>query len=268
MNDHHAGTPHDLNQDRLWELLADEALGELAHEDSAELARLKAAAKSTDLDSIARIVAEFDVARHQQRPEAAPNAAIERVRAQGKSFTFQTSSESSSASPAVAGAKLNGREVIAWILAIAASCIAVASLVPAKRAELSLAAQREQLIEKAGKSDALIRKVWETTPETVNDGIGGDIAWDAASQQGFMRIKGLAANDPKKNQYQLWIFDEAQKNPIDGGVFDIDKSGEVIVPIHAKLQVVKPTLFAVTVEKPGGVVVSDREHIVLLAKVD
>jgi len=40
----------------------------------------------------------------------------------------------------------------------------------------------------------------------------------------------------------------------------------VLVPIEAKLRVQKPTLFAVTVEKPGGVVVSDQKRIALVAK--
>jgi hypothetical protein len=44
-------------------------------------------------------------------------------------------------------------------------------------------------------------------------------------------------------------------------VFDVSSSGEVIVPITAKLYIHRPTLFAVTVEKPGGVVVSKRERI-------
>jgi anti-sigma-K factor RskA len=66
----------------------------------------------------------------------------------------------------------------------------------------------------------------------------------------------------------LWIFDpERDEKPIDGGVFDVDKEGEVLIPIHAKLPVGKPTLFAITVEKPGGVVVSDRSRLPLLAKV-
>jgi hypothetical protein len=43
--------------------------------------------------------------------------------------------------------------------------------------------------------------------------------------------------------------------------------GEVIIPINAKLKARKPAMFAVTVEKPGGVVVSDRKNIVALAKV-
>ena len=87
------------------------------------------------------------------------------------------------------------------------------------------------------------------------------------TQKGFMRFVGLAVNDPKQLQYQLWIFDKHrdQAFPVDGGVFDITPSGEVIVPISAKLPVGEPTLFAVTVEKPGGVVVSKRERIVVTA---
>ena len=51
---------------------------------------------------------------------------------------------------------------------------------------------------------------------------------------------------------------------VDGGVFDIGP-GEVIVPIRAALPVTTPKLFAVTIEKPGGVVVSSRQRIVVTA---
>jgi hypothetical protein len=39
------------------------------------------------------------------------------------------------------------------------------------------------------------------------------------------------------------------------------------VPIDPRLPIGKPTLFAITVEKPGGVVVSKRERLPLLAQV-
>jgi hypothetical protein len=51
----------------------------------------------------------------------------------------------------------------------------------------------------------------------------------------------------------------------DGGVFDVTSTGEVVVSITAKLHVDDATLFAVTIERPGGVVVSRREHIVVTA---
>jgi hypothetical protein len=89
------------------------------------------------------------------------------------------------------------------------------------------------------------------------------------SQTGFMRFVGLHANAPSKEQYQLWIFDAErdQRYPVDGGVFDVSSDGEVVVPIKARLHVSSATLFAVTVEKPGGVVVSSRERMAALAKI-
>jgi len=98
-------------------------------------------------------------------------------------------------------------------------------------------------------------------------GLTGDVVWDPATQTGFLRFVGLAANDPELHQYQIWIFDGTrdQRYPIDGGVFNVPaNSSEIVIPIHAALAVRKPAAFAVTIEKPGGVVVSSREHVVAL----
>jgi hypothetical protein len=98
-------------------------------------------------------------------------------------------------------------------------------------------------------------------------GVTGDVVWDQSSQKGFFHFVGLKSNDPAVRQYQIWIFDAARdkRYPIDGGVFDIPADGnEVIIPIRAALMVLKPAAFAVTVEKPGGVVVSAREHVLVL----
>ena len=97
----------------------------------------------------------------------------------------------------------------------------------------------------------------------------GEIVWSETEQKGFMKFKGLAANDISKETYQLWIFDETQseKTPIDGGIFDIKENGEVLIPIKPNLKFKNPKLFAVTAEKPGGVMVSDREKIVAVGKV-
>ena len=85
-----------------------------------------------------------------------------------------------------------------------------------------------------------------------------------------MRFRNLPVNQPTREQYQLWIFSKNQDDatPIDGGVFDVDAEGEVIVPIDAKLRADDVYLFAVTIEKPGGVVVSSRGRLPLLAKVE
>ncbi len=98
-------------------------------------------------------------------------------------------------------------------------------------------------------------------------GVSGDVVWDPATQRGFLHFAGLAANDPAMHQYQIWIFDAGRdkRYPVDGGVFDVPaNAGEVIIPIRATLMVRKPAAFAVTLEKPGGVVVSGREHVIAL----
>jgi len=108
---------------------------------------------------------------------------------------------------------------------------------------------------------------WTVLQDPTGKGTTGDVVWSASQQKGFMRFVGLAQNDPTQFQYQLWIFDKTrdQAFPVDGGVFDVTSTGEVVVAISPKLHVNDLALFAVTVEKPGGVVVSKRERIVVTA---
>lgn len=93
------------------------------------------------------------------------------------------------------------------------------------------------------------------------ESVRGEVRWSPSLQGGQMRFTGLAANDPTQGQYQLWIVDPTRDaEPVDGGVFDIVDAGrstEAVVAFSAKLRVDQPTVFAVTYEKPGGVVVSE-----------
>jgi hypothetical protein len=116
------------------------------------------------------------------------------------------------------------------------------------------------------KSDS-IKVTLGATKDPASKGVNGDVVWDPVTQKGFLHFVGLAANDPAVKQYQLWIFDAArdQRYPIDGGVFDVPAdASEVVIPFNASLAVSKAAAFAVTVEKPGGVVVSARQHVVAL----
>jgi anti-sigma-K factor RskA len=116
-------------------------------------------------------------------------------------------------------------------------------------------------------ADDLLDLPWKTAGELAESGVSGDVVWSDARQEGYMRFRNLPRNEPTAEQYQLWIFDQEQSldTPVDGGVFDIDASGELVVPIDAKLEVHEALAFAVTVEKPGGVVVSDRTRLILTA---
>jgi hypothetical protein len=99
----------------------------------------------------------------------------------------------------------------------------------------------------------------------------GDVVWDNARQRGFLRLKGFVANDPERARYQLWIFDAARDDryPVDGGLFDVPPGREeIVIPVRPAVPVLRPVAFAVTVEAPGGTVVSEREKVVAFARAD
>ncbi|MBV9241727.1 MAG: anti-sigma factor [Acidobacteria bacterium] len=138
--------------------------------------------------------------------------------------------------------------------------------IPSPSTPVTMAEQREEFLRST--SD-VISATW--APGNMKDmQVSGDVIWSDAKQQGFVRLRGLPANDASKTCYQLWIFDKTQDEatPIDGGIFDVSENGELVVPIHAQIIAAKPGMFALTIERHGGVVVSKREKIAALAKVE
>ena len=56
-------------------------------------------------------------------------------------------------------------------------------------------------------------------------------------------------------------------NPVDGGVFDIvNADSPTIIPISPKLPIDKAKGFAITLEQPGGVVISEQPLILTAPK--
>jgi anti-sigma-K factor RskA len=154
---------------------------------------------------------------------------------------------------------------LGWAVA-GAACIALAiniwlthfSLETKK--EPNLAQQREKILQMP---DA-IRLEWKHpgTKETL-----GDLVWSNSAQKGFARFYKLPANEPEKETYQFWVIDESQKSPTDAGLFNVTTQGEVIFPIETRIKVDKPKMFAITVEKPGGVVIPSLDKIIAVAEV-
>ena len=117
-----------------------------------------------------------------------------------------------------------------------------------------------------------IQAAWSPGNDAAGNSLVGDVVFDPVTQQGYLRFRGIPANDPRLEQYQLWIADAARisPEPVDGGVFNTPQAtavGDVIIPFTARLPVGKPAAFVVTVEQPGGVVVSKQERVLVLAKV-
>ena len=116
-------------------------------------------------------------------------------------------------------------------------------------------------------SDDLIEYNWFAQTNEFCD-CSGNVIWSDDGQRGFITLAGLPMNDPTQNQYQIWIVDpNMHANPVDGGVFDI-VTGDApkIIPINPKLPIGKAKGFAITLEQPGGVVISEQSLILTAPK--
>jgi len=257
--------------DRRSQLLADRALDGLSEVEARELMRL-GGSDDDSYEQAAAALALAELARtgdSEPLPEALAGKVLSDARARGAARPARAEGPAA----AQARSRWSRAPALGWIAAAAAAVIAVFGW-----ARSPGVVEKVQLVEVAAppprvptpgerRAELLARTIdWSVTPDPAAKGANGDVVWSESRQQGYMRIRGLAANDPKAAQYQLWIFDgkRDQAHPVDGGVFDV-VDGEVVVPIRAAIRVFEPKLFAVTVEKPGGVVVSKRERIVLTA---
>ena len=256
------------NESEFEELLAGFVLGDLSEEEIQKLVNpvdSPSASPVKDLERIATLTALAGADPSETLPDQLRLA----ITATGRALV----SESRSASKAdiVPAAKYRAvqmREAIAWLACLAATVMAMfawrsssLSTLPNSNQEVA----RESLM--ASATD-LIQTEWTEGKTQLPTKVTGDVVWSNAAQSGFMRFVDMPINDPKVEQYQLWIIDPSRDDePIDGGVFNITSRGESIIPIHAKLTVGQPQAFAVTIEKPGGVVVSTQERLPLLAAV-
>jgi hypothetical protein len=167
--------------------------------------------------------------------------------------------------PAARGVRGSARAGWGWLAAAACLVLAVLGWMRAPTPPTSPTPQAEWA-ELAAKPDT-VKVALAATQDPAAAGVTGNVVWDPATQTGFVRFVGLTPNDPTLHQYQLWVFDAERdaRYPVDGGVFNVPaNASEIIIPIHAALTIHKPAAFAVTVEKPGGVVVSARDHVVAL----
>ena len=268
-----------LDDNALADLLVQYETEGLTPAERRELDELLAQAPGAQLDALAGAAAALTLAARLPA-EPMPAALMEKIAAKGRIEVLRDADAkvvplAPRAEPAT---RKPAPSSFGWYAAAASLLLAVtawwprlaeqpADVVTGPTPVPTAAEQRAALL---ASGDALFRKEWTATEDAAATGLSGDVVWDPATQTGYMRFTGLAANDAAQQQYQLWIFDGTRDDryPVDGGVFDIPAGAtEVIVPIRARLPVRDAALFAVTVEPPGGVVVSSRERIVALAQV-
>lgn len=279
---------HFLDDERLADLLVLEVTEGLEPAARAELDRLLAATPEASADALAQAAAAVTLAaRLPLEPLPADLRAtlvkqgetVVRVKAGNKvqALPVRAPQTAPKAPPAtVAPTRDAGSGRYGWYAAAASLLIALAAWWPrlgeapppavVEAPAPNPVEGREALLA----SPSVLRQEWTRTEDPAAVAVTGDVVWDEATQTGYMRFAGLPPNDPTREQYQLWIFDGTRDDryPVDGGVFDIPAGAtEVVIPIKATLPVRKAAMFAVTVEPPGGVMVSSRERIVALAQV-
>ena len=266
--------------DRREELLADQTLFGLTIDEQEELERLSA--HKTQDDSLERTAAIVAMALHSQSDSPLPdglkqtildsfkgrtlNSLVDLPRTSAPESDFADETDQRLRTPV----RMNRREVVAWMVAAASLAGVIVDrnrLLTFSNRERSAADSRTDLIH--SQSD-IVSVPWVSTNDPSARGVKGDVIWSTHAQQGALRITGLAPNEPIVHQYQLWIFDKGRDDryPINGGTFNIEtKNQETVISVRPQLRVVQPTMFAVSIEKTGGVVVSTRERLLLIATV-
>lgn len=264
--------PHDP----LQELLAGAALGDLSPDELRELQTSATPLSQSVREAYELTAAALDLALTSGEQDELPSELRQKILAAAPGHLPANPVVTQAAPFTEVSGKftglLGGRELLAWV-AVAASLLlaAFAYWQPIDRpgpsiVEKTLVAQRAELLDES--ATPLIQATWAAGKHPLEQPVTGDVVWSNERQEGYMRFVGLPVNNPQRQQYQLWIIDPTRDDvPIDGGVFDITTEGEVIVPIRAKLKVSDPQAFAITVEQPGGVVVSEQTNLPLLAPV-
>lgn len=262
-----------LRHERRQELLAEQALFGLTPEQQRELAALG----GEEVDELRLTAAALDIALHESSGgDSLPADVRQRILAaasQARS-TSKTSAVPASPGPSLGGGSfgVGRRELLAWFAAAAA--VAVAAFVRPQTEEdpftaKAIEADLRQLRTRPG--NQVIEVAWTRGEDPTAAHASGEVWWCPRKQLGVMKFRGLAPNNPQESQYQLWIFDAERdpRYPINGGLFNMPAGrDEVWAPIRLPMPVKKASLFAVSVEKPGGVVVSDRSRLALMAPVD
>lgn len=241
--------------DRLLELLADRATQGLSASEQRELEALLAQNPGADEDALDLAAAAADLAMTTVMP-AVPAS----LRAKLRSDAERWIGRADAAAPTAITRRPRLVLWSGWIAAAAALALAAVAWWP----HADLTTQREVM--KAKHPPMAWQPFMLENAGPAVQGVQGDVVWDEAGQKGFMRFVNLPVNDPKKNQYQVWLVDSRGMSfRISGGVFNSTSTGEIIVPITPAVATRGVGAVAVTIEPPGGVIVSDMTQRVVLA---
>lgn len=261
--------------DRLLELLADEILGQSDASDANELEELRSRASEEQAAQIDRTHGELLIALMSQSDETMPSDARSRLlaRASNRDGAGEKPGTTPAQAPVRVPAARQGMSPLGklgWVAAAAGIVLAATAWLsrptPVLPPEVISPITR---VATAPKTVRIALAPQGEFAESVSE--SSELLWNQDLQEGVLRLESVPANDPTLAQYQLWIFDATRGEfAVDGGVFDVtaqaetDEQGRLLVYFRPKLTVGNPAAFAVTRERPGGVVVTDQSGLILL----
>lgn len=264
------------NFDRLMELLAEEATQGLSSAQEAELSRLVSENPGVERDGLALAAAAIELGLDAPRSEPIPAGLRSTLERAGRDAVARHAGTSLQFASRAGSGGIRMGMWLGWLAAAACLALAAAAWWPAISGRLQRGggpgmAEFEAMAAEPGS----MRLPWGDfalgdQPPMIA-GVKGEVVWNEARQAGYLLFEGLPANDPAKEQYQLWIVDRrgladqsGQSARISGAIFD-STGGRMVVPIKPAIPVQGAGLFAVTVEQPGGTWVSDMSRRVVAA---
>jgi anti-sigma-K factor RskA len=78
------------------------------------------------------------------------------------------------------------------------------------------------------------------------------VVWDPERQRGVLNTANMPPNATNRD-YQLWVVDPRYENPVDAGVFTVEKAGGTKYFFTPKSRITSATAFAISLERKGGV---------------
>jgi len=107
-------------------------------------------------------------------------------------------------------------------------------------------------LQEARNAADLARLKLASLSSSVDETYEASLAWSPQEQSGMVEVGNLPVNEPGK-QYQVWIIDEGNPNPISGGVFEVAENAPNKASFKATQPVSNAVAFAISVEETGGV---------------
>jgi len=252
------------DRDQVHELFADAALDRLTLEQELQLEDLVADGASDEKLSFELTAAELNLGLLSKGDvEPMPAAVRAKLEAAGRAWCAVRASGPIPLQRYVLGAGGTRRRLVTlspWLAAAAGVTLAVFAWSPYSHADPI------KLVERDPKKIEVPFALWADSSDPNCESKIGCVCWSEANQTGYLKLsKAFPCND-HDHQFQVWIIDErGEQQRVSGGTFDCKTGHDCRVVIHPEMRVHAVKSFAITMEKSGGMPVSDLSSKVAIA---